>query len=218
MGMKIDLFVTARVRDKQLATARRRTALAGEWTRPHESPRRGLAGDSCFLGVYRCRLVAFSPSKAESAVALGAAPGPWKIAAKSGNVHISAASKVCESPFHLSANSSELAHTPSCNILDDLAWTSSSFVALKITHLRLPPFHLARSYCCYHFFFSPIPVISLALCVRYETSGKGQRSHWRLAGCGRKNSQICVRYCQAYSSPSHYRPATTCRLFLPSLS
>lgn len=88
------------------------------------------------------------------------------------------------------------------------------FVSLKNTHLS--PFHLAPRY--YSAFPSLLPLIFLALCVRYETSGRGQRSRWRLAGWERKNSQICVRYCQAYSSPSHYRLATTCRLFLPSLS
>lgn len=49
MGMKIDLFVTARVRDKQLATARRRTALA-ESGRVHMSHRAGVSlGIRAFL-------------------------------------------------------------------------------------------------------------------------------------------------------------------------
>lgn len=53
VGMKIDLFVMARVRDKQLALVRRHAALAGEWTRPHESLAgvlfviRGLLEDAC---------------------------------------------------------------------------------------------------------------------------------------------------------------------------
>lgn len=46
--------------------------------------------------------------------------------------------------------------------------------------------------------------------------GNGHIGGWR-AERGR-TARFCVRYCQAYSSPSHYRLATTCRLFLPSLS
>lgn len=46
--------------------------------------------------------------------------------------------------------------------------------------------------------------------------GNGHIGGWR-AERGR-TARFCVRYCQAYSSPSHYRLATTCWLFLPSLS